>query len=345
MNTTSQDRLFLLIMTLLTLAAVYLLSPVLSPFLTGILFAYLANPVVNLLMRTGLSRTLCVTIVFSILLALIVLTLITLVPFIERQIILLIDSIPAMITWLQMTALPWLSANMNVDTTALDADAIKKLIFNNFAKAGGITAWVLESMFQSGAKAVAWVLNLLLIPVVAFYFLCDWQMIIENTRDLLPARNRAVITKLMIECNNVVSEFLRGQFIVMLALGVIYAAGLTLAGLQMGLLIGIIAGLLSIIPYLGFIVGIIAASIAAFFQFGSLTSIGIVIVIFMAGQTIDHFYLTPKLVGNRIGLHPVAVIFAILAGSCLFGFTGALLALPSAAVLMVWARYWHKQLV
>lgn len=336
----SQDKLFILAMAMLSCGFIYLLSPVLTPFLIGMMLAYLANPLVTRLMKLHLSRTLSVAVVFTLLITLIVLTFLMLVPFLEKQFNTLLSSVPSMINWTQTIALPWLSQNLNVDTSFLDMENVKTLIVNNWSKAGGVSAWILHSAFQSGAKALEWLGMLLLIPVVTFYFMCDWHLILSNARELLPARVKPTIVKLFNECDEVLSSFLRGQLSVMLVLGVLYGTGLTLMGLHMGFLIGIIAGLLCIIPYLGFIVGIIAASITALVQFGSFTAVLIVAAIFIGGQTVDHFWLTPKLVGNRIGLHPIAVIFAILTGSCLFGFVGALLALPAAAVLLVWARYW-----
>ncbi len=336
----SQDKLFILALALLSCGFIYLLSPVLTPFLIGMLLAYLANPLVSRLMKLKLSRTLSVSVVFTLLITLIVLAFLMLVPFLEKQLNALLNAIPAIITWSQTSVLPWLSQHFNVDTSSLDMDYVKSLIVSNWSKAGGISAWILHSAFQSGAKALELIGTLLLIPVVTFYFMCDWHLMLGKARDLLPARVKPTIVKLFTECDDVLSSFLRGQLSVMLVLGLFYAAGLTLMGLHMGFLIGIVAGLLSIIPYLGFIVGIITASITALAQFGSITAVLIVAAIFIGGQTIDHFWLTPKLVGNRIGLHPVAVIFAILTGTCLFGFVGALLALPTSAVLLVWVRYW-----
>lgn len=338
----SQDKLFILALALLSFAFIYLLSPVLTPFLTGMMLAYLANPLVTRLMKLNLSRTLSVALVFTLLIALVVLIFLMLIPFLEKQLDALLNSIPDMILWTQTVAFPWLAQNFNIDTSFMDIDSVKSLIANNWSKAGGISAWILHSVFQSGAKALEWIGTLLLIPVVTFYFMCDWHLILSEARDLLPARVKPTITKLFRECDEVLSAFLRGQLLVMLVLSLFYGVGLTLMRVHMGFLIGMISGLLCIIPYLGFIVGIIAASITALVQFGSITAVAGVAAVFILGQTIDHFWLTPKLVGHSIGLHPIAVIFAILTGSCLFGFVGALLALPAAAVLLVWARYWLK---
>lgn len=345
MALSNQDRLFFLVLALLTFSTIYLLSPILSPFLVGILLAYLANPLVNQLMRLQLSRTLSVIVVFLALAILLFISVIILLPFIEKQINLLIESIPSMIDWFQDIALPWLSTNLHIDPANFDIESVKSLAMKNWSKAGGITALLVQSAFQSGAKILSYLANLLLIPTVAFYFLCDWYMILHKGRDLLPKNVKPTVTKLIKECDEVLSQFLRGQLMVVLSFSIIYGTGLSLIGLKMGLLIGIISGLLCIVPYLGFIVGIVIASITAYMQFATFTSVALVLALFVGAQTLDNFYLTPRLVGNRIGLHPIAAIFAILSGSCLFGFVGALLALPTAAVIMIWARYWHHQLV
>ncbi|MNZ36121.1 hypothetical protein D3C78_535340 [compost metagenome] len=182
----------------------------------------------------------------------------------------------------------------------------------------------------------------MLIPVVSFYLLRDWDLMMAKIRGLLPRQREERLVALAGECHEVLGAFVRGQLLVMLALGVIYASGLMLVGLELGLLIGLLAGLAAIVPYMGFIIGIGAAMVAGLFQFGGdpypLLAIA---AVFMVGQALEGMVLTPLLVGDRIGLHPVAVIFAILAGGELFGFTGVLLALPVAAVIMVLLRHVH----
>ena len=182
----------------------------------------------------------------------------------------------------------------------------------------------------------------MLVPVVCFYLLRDWDLIMAKLRTLLPRRREDTVMALMRECHEVIGAFLRGQLLVMLALAVVYSAGLMLVGVELGLLIGVLAGLASIVPYMGFVVGIGAAVIAVLFQFGlELYPLLGVAAVFTVGQMMEGMLLTPLLVGDRIGLHPVAVIFAVLAGGQLFGFTGVLLALPVAAVIMVLLRHVH----
>jgi predicted PurR-regulated permease PerM len=205
-----------------------------------------------------------------------------------------------------------------------------------------IVGMLLSQATASSLALMAWLANLVLIPVVGFYLLRDWDVMMAKLRSLLPRQRESQVMGLAGECHEVLGAFVRGQLLVMLALGVIYSSGLMLVGLELGLLIGLLAGLAAIVPYMGFIIGIGAALIAGLFQFGGdpYPLLGIVAV-FMIGQVLEGMVLTPMLVGDRIGLHPVAVIFAILAGGELFGFTGVLLALPVAAVIMVLLRHVH----
>jgi len=190
---------------------------------------------------------------------------------------------------------------------------------------------------------LSWLMNLLLIPVVTFYLLRDWDTMVRQINDLLPRRYAPAAARLATEADEVLSAFLRGQFTVMLALGAIYSVGLWLVDLDLALLIGLFAGLVSFIPYMGATVGVVSASVAAIAQFGDLWSVVPVLIVFAVGQTLEGTVLTPKLVGDRIGLHPVAVIFAVLAGGQLFGFLGVLLALPVASVAMVLMRHVHDR--
>lgn len=201
---------------------------------------------------------------------------------------------------------------------------------------------LLSHATASGLALMAWLANMVLIPVVGFYLLRDWDRMMAKLRGLLPRQREPQVMGLAGECHEVLGAFVRGQLMVMLALGVIYSAGLMLVGLELGLLIGMLAGLAAIVPYMGFVIGIGAALVAGLFQFaGDLYPMLGIVAVFMVGQALEGMVLTPLLVGDRIGLHPVAVIFAILAGGELFGFTGVLLALPVAAVIMVLLRHVH----
>ena len=319
---------------------VYFLHPILTPFLVAIVLAYMFDPVVDRLERFGLSRTWGVVAVFTVFTVILMTLLLVLVPLLAKQLLKLYQLAPQVLDWLQHTAMPWVQAKLGLSDSFWKFDKIKAAITENMGQATDIVGIVLSQATASSLVLIGLLANLVLIPVVAFYLLRDWNIMMARIRDLLPRSRADQIVSLAKECHDVLGAFVRGQLLVMLALGVIYSAGLMLVGLELGLLIGLMAGLAAIVPYMGFIIGIGAALVAGLFQFGGdlYPMIGIVVV-FMVGQALEGMVLTPLLVGDRIGLHPVAVIFAILAGGELFGFTGVLLALPLAAVIMVLVRH------
>ena len=202
---------------------------------------------------------------------------------------------------------------------------------------------VIDFISRGGMAVATWLTHLVLIPVVTFYLLRDWDLMVRGIHDLLPRNMEAEISRLASEVDDVLGAFFRGQLMVMLALGVIYAVGLSVVGIELAVLIGLGAGLLSIVPYLGSIVGVVVAAGAAIFQFHDWFHLVMVLLVFGVGQSAEGMFLTPKLVGDQIGLHPVAVIFAVLAGGQLFGFLGILLALPVAAALNVLVRHMHQK--
>lgn len=321
----------------------YLLHPVLAPFLAGILLAYMGDPLVDRLEARRIPRTWAVVIVFALFSVLVLAALLVLIPMLGRQLVRLYQLAPQMLDWLQLMALPWLQQHLGLAEDFWRFEQLKATFAGQLDGAGGLFAKVLGQATASSLALLAWLGNLLLVPVVAFYLMRDWDILMLRLRGLLPRGREAKVVGLARECHDVLGAFLRGQLLVMLALAVIYSVGLMAIGLELGLLIGILAGLASVVPYMGFIVGLSAAVAAALFQFGlaplPLLGIG---VVFMVGQLLEGMLLTPLLVGDRIGLHPVAVIFAILAGGQLFGFTGVLLALPVAAVIVVLLRHLHE---
>jgi len=321
---------------------IWLLHPILTPFLVALLLAYLFDPVVDRLEALGLSRTWGVVTVFALFTLIVTALLLVLVPLLARQLFRLYELAPQMLDWLQHTALPWAQAKFGLSEGFWKFDKLKAAISEHMEQTTDMVGLVLSHATASGLALIGWLANLVLIPVVSFYLLRDWDVMMLKIRGLLPRSRETQVVAMADECHEVLGAFIRGQLLVMVALGVIYAAGLMLVGLELGLLIGMIAGLAAIVPYMGFVIGIGAALIAGLFQFGGdlYPMLGIVAV-FMVGQALEGMVLTPMLVGDRIGLHPVAVIFAILAGGELFGFTGVLLALPVAAVIMVLVRHVH----
>ena len=323
----------------------YLLGPILTPFAVAALLAYLGDPLVDRLQTRGLSRSASVSIVFAAMtLALLLLPLI-LIPLLETQITTLVEKLPQYLGWMRERLMPLLVERFGLDPALLGTDQIVDMVKAHWQQAGGIAATVLKSVSQSGLAIIGWIMNLLLIPVVTFYFLRDWDQMILRVRELLPRNLESRVADLARQSDEVLSAFLRGQIAVMLALGLIYSIGLWMAGLKLAFLIGMGAGLLSFVPYLGGILGVGGAVIAALVEHHDVIHVIYVVIVFAVGQTLEGFVLTPWLVGDRIGLHPVAVIFAILAGGQLFGFIGVLLALPVTAVLMVILRHVHEQYV
>jgi predicted PurR-regulated permease PerM len=345
MTTTAR---FWLITVLVAGALVYLLSPVLTPFVVGALLAYLGDPMVDRLERVRVGRwtvgrTGAVSLVFLLMVLVLVAALLLLVPMLERQISRLVSEFPRYLDWLQETALPWVTDRLGIDAPALETESLVAMLREHWQSAGGVAAGVVAGVSRSGMAVINWLLNLVLIPVVAFYLMRDWDVLVETIRGMLPRNVEPTVSRLARESDHVLGAFLRGQLLVMLALATMYSIGLTILGIDLALLIGVIAGLISFVPYLGTIVGMGAAILASLFQYGDMWHLVGVLAVFSVGQTIEGFILQPLLIGDRIGLHPVAVIFAVMAGGQLFGFVGVLLALPVAAVLMVVVRYLYAR--
>ena len=337
------QRWQLLALVVLVGLLLYLLAPVLTPFAVAAMFAYLFDPVVGLLQRLRLSRGVAVGIVFVGLTVLLVLMLLALIPFLEHQVALLIGRLPDWIAWLQNDAVGWLNATFDLSLEMPDSQQLATIIQEHWKEAGGTAAIVVAKVSKSGLAIVAWITHLIVIPVAFFYLLRDWDVMIAKIHDLLPRSIEPTVSRLARESDETLSAFVRGQLSVMIALGIIYAVGLWAVGLSTGPLIGLIAGLISFVPYLGSITGILLGVIAAIVQYGDVTHVALVVAVFVIGQLLEGYVLVPRLVGEKIGLHPVAVIFAVLAGGELFGFLGVLLALPVASVLMVLLRYANER--
>ncbi|HET7268437.1 MAG TPA: AI-2E family transporter [Oleiagrimonas sp.] len=322
---------------------VWLLSPVLMPFAIAAMLAYLCDPLADRLERWKLNRTLAVSIVFAIMVLVVVGVLLMLIPLIQRQVVHLIESLPSYVTWVKQVAMPWLQVHLHLEPGSFNTERIMDALRSHIGSVSSVVAATLAKVSKSGFGIIMWLTNLVLIPVVTFYLLRDWDRMVGKLDQLLPRRQRPTIVHLARESNQVLGAFVRGQLLVMVSLGIIYGVGLSLIGLNVGPLIGMVAGLLSFVPYLGFIIGLVAAVVAVLVQFGDWFHLGMLAIVFAIGQTMEGYVLTPKLVGDKIGLHPVAVIFAVLAGGQLFGFLGVLLALPAAAVIMVLVRYGYKR--
>ncbi|CAB1215182.1 chloramphenicol efflux transporter CxpE [Acinetobacter bouvetii] len=335
-------RIFMVAAFALILWVLYLLKPVVLPFIGAFLIAYLFSPLVDKISRIGLPRWLSISLVFIGIGVILTLAMWYLVPLVWKQLMYAKTSIPAGIHWVNYTFLPWLSHTFNLAPMEIDTEqmstAIMDYIQTNYS-VDSIQAVVLK-VAQSGLNFIQIGGTIVLIPIIAFYFLLDWDRMLDSLRRLIPRPYENTTLNIVGECHSVLGAFVKGQFLVMFLLGVVYAVGLQLIGLEVGLIIGMIAGLASIIPYLGFAVGIIAAVIAALFQFGlDWTHLALVGVVFMVGQAVEGYILQPFLLGDKIGLSPVAVVFAVLAGAQLAGFLGMLIALPVAAIIVVLLRH------
>lgn len=318
----------------------YLLHPILTPFALGGLLAYLGDPLVDRLEARGYSRTGGVLLVFLMLTLLLILALLVLVPVLLAQLDALVRAIPEVYRWLSREALPWIQTQLSLSPVQLPVIDWETELATHWKSLGKLTASTLIGITNSGASFLLGVFNLALVPVVAFYLLRDWDRMMEALLDLVPLAWQENLSLMVGEADDVLGAFLKGQFLVMLVQAFMYSAGLWLIGLDFALLLGLVAGLASIIPYAGSVIGVGSSLIAAWVQHGGeLVPLLWVGGVFAFGQMVESYVLTPMLIGDRIGLHPVAVIFALMAGGQLAGFTGVLLALPVAAVLLVFLRH------
>ena len=339
---TNNTRWFWLALISFSFILLYFLAPILTPFVMGALLAYLGDPLVDRLETFKLSRTLSVVIVFVVLSTVFLITFLLVIPVLETQIKNLIHKLPAFLDWGLNQLQPYLKKDLDVDVSVLEIDRIKAMIGSHWNQAGGIIRSLISAISHSGMFVVAWIANIVLTPVIAFYMLRDWDHFVAYIHDLLPRSAEPTINQLAKESDEVLGAFLRGQLLVMLCLATIYTFGLWLVGVEFALLIGLLAGFLSFVPYLGLIIGAAVAVLAVMFQTQDYMDVMLVLLVFAIAQIIEGMILTPLLVGERIGLHPVTVIFAVLAGGQLFGFFGVLLALPIAAILAVIMRHLHS---
>lgn len=319
---------------LLSALALYFLAPIMTPFFLGALLAYLGDPLVSYLNKKHIPRTIGVIFVFLAVIIILTAAVFLVLPMIQNQLALAVNKIPALLSWIQDTVLPWMHNHIQNDD-AFNVASLKKELGQYSQKLSKVAPVIVKTATHSTFALINFVMNLVLVPVVAFYLMRDWPKIVKNIQEILPVSSRKVIVNVANQCDEVVGAFFKGQLLVMLALAIIYSSGLRLLGLEIAVFVGLISGLFAIVPYLGFIVGIMAASVAMYIETHSMVHVLAVCGVYGVGQMLESMVLTPWLVGDKIGLHPVAVIFAVLAGGELFGFMGVLLALPVAAVILV----------
>lgn len=319
------------------LALLYALSPILTPFLLAGILAYICNPVTDRLAGLGLPRTLAVLLVILALAALGAGLVLIILPLLYEEAMLLASRLPEALALANEKLAPWLRQHFGIKLK-FDAASLQKLAAGNWDTVQAILERVYSSLKIGGVALVGLLVNLMLAPVVLFYLLLDWHGMIERLSRIVPRPWHAKINRLTTDIDDVLSQYLRGQILVMAILAAYYSVALWIADIPSALSIGVVTGLLIFIPYLGYATGLILALLVALLQFAGWSPIVAVLIIYGIGQVLESFVLTPFLVGERIGLHPLAVIFALMAFGQLFGFFGVLAALPASAALLVGLR-------
>ncbi|MBX3652802.1 MAG: AI-2E family transporter [Ramlibacter sp.] len=329
-----------LLIASVTVLMLWALGPVLTPFVVAAVLAYALTPLVDRLDTAGkgrLPRVVAVLLVELLFVVVVVAVLLLIVPILAKELPLMREQVPVLMDRLNAWLKPTLG-QLGFDVS-LDLGSIKALVLQylnaNFEEAVGP---LLSSLKLGGSVALALIGNAVLIPVALFYLLMDWTGLVARAMELVPVRLRASVDSFTTEADQVLGQYLRGQLLVMLIMAVFYSVGMLLFGLDLALPIGLFTGLAMFVPYLGFGLGMVLAVLAGLLQFASIKALVMVAVVFGAGQVLESLFLTPRLVGERIGLHPLAVIFALLAFGQLFGFVGVLVALPASAVLLVAIR-------
>ena len=315
----------------------WLLGPVLTPFIVAAVLAYALHPAVEALAARRVPRLLAVVLVEVVAIVALLALVLLIIPVIVKEVPLLKEQIPLLAERANKTLVPWLAQfgiHVSLDSASIKAFLLKALDAN-------LEDWmatVLSSARIGGSMLLALVGNAFLMPVVLFYLLIDWPHLVERAQAMIPPRLREAVLGFFDECDSVLGQYLRGQLMVMAVLAVYYSIALAIAGFDLALPVGVFTGLAIFIPYLGFGLGLALALLAGTLQFGSWYGVAAVGVIYGIGQIAESLVLTPRLVGERIGLNPLAVIFALLAFGHLFGFVGVLIALPVSAVLLVGLR-------
>jgi len=335
---TLRHYLWIVVAVVVVVAGLHWLGPVLTPFLIGAILAYLGTPIVDRAAKRGIPRalsTLAVVLLFG--LAIFALFFV-LVPLIQSEGMLAARRLPELLQQMMERITPWLDEHFGI-RPSLDVTAVRDFIAENADSAQEISLKVLSGVKAGSLILLSLLVNAALIPVVMFYLLRDWTMILQRIDELTPRRWRGKVGSIARDIDAVLAEFLRGQGLVMLVLATYYAIALSIAGLDRALAIGILTGVLVFIPYVGFGLGLVLGVTAAALQWSGWPGFIAVLAVYGVGQLLENYVLVPWLIGDRIGLHPLAVIFALLAFGQLFGFAGVLLALPVSAALLVGLRH------
>lgn len=318
--------------------AVYILRSVLLPFVAGIVLGYLFDPLASRFEKMKMSRTLATILVFAVVILIAVPAFILLFGVIDSQLSVFVEAAPTYMARFLKKVEPLL-LSLQEQFPSLETENLKSTIKENLTSNLQLGGKLLKGLISNGFALINLLSLLLITPVVAFYMLRDWDTFVKKVDNLLPRKSKASIREQFRQIDRALSGFIRGQVSVCLILGAYYSLGLRLVGLELGLLVGFIAGLISFIPYVGSISGFVVSLVLAFSQFNDPTKILEVVAVFAIGQFVEGNFLTPKLVGENVGLHPVWVMFALLAGGVLLGFLGLMIAVPVAAIIGVLTRH------
>ena len=314
------------------------IKSILAPFLVALFIGYLCNPIVNYLENKKIGRGLSSCLVIMVLSLLLAGFLILFVPMLQSELIRFIAQVPKLLGMFNERLAPKLTELLG-QPIQIDSRFAHEFIQSNMGGVSNMSVIILQYISQQGAFLIALGFNLLMIPIILFYALRDWKIFVAKLDNMIPRKIYSSFTSLIREMDELLSQTVRGQLLVIVIQAFLYAVALWIAGLQFAFAIGLITGILSIIPYIGFSIGMTMAILAAIMQFDSLWEIGGVLLALGVVQVFESFFLTPTLVGERMGLHPVWVIFSLLAFAELFGFTGILVALPVTSLLVVLLRH------
>lgn len=334
--------IFWLGIALLFFGFIFLIHTILLPFVLGIFIAYFLTPAADKLQKTGLPRGLATFTILGGFFVALALLLLLVVPILVTQMSGLVAALPGYVHDIQSKYEPLLNHWLGLDVSG--GENLQSNIQNTLTDHSGavlkFAAGFAAGLFESGMAIINFFSLILITPVVAFYLIYDWHRIITRMDNLLPRHHAATIRQQIRIIDRTLSGFVRGQLNVCLLLGTFYALGLSLVGLKFGIIIGLVTGLLVIIPYLGMCFGMCVGLGVAFFQWdGDMHKILMVLAVFGIGQVLEGNFVTPKLVGEKVGLHPIWIIFGMLSGAALFGFVGVLLAVPVTAVIGVLIRF------
>ncbi|MDX2073098.1 MAG: AI-2E family transporter [Alphaproteobacteria bacterium] len=336
--TKTSNKIFWFALAAALLFFIALVHTILLPFVLGMGTAYFLDPAADRLQRFGLSRGVATLLITTVFFSLIVLLLVIATPIVAAQVNEMMESIPGYAAQIERDIIPALERKLRMLSPAL-VEEVKTTVTNSSWMVARAVAEFFGNALTSGVAFINILSLVLITPIVAFYLLRDWDYITRHVNALIPDRYKPVVHEQFRLINLTLSGFVRGQLNVCLLLGLYYAILLSLIGLNSGFIIGLATGFLVIFPYVGLLVGMLVGLTVAFFQFDGWMPVALVLAVFVSGQVIEGNFVTPKLVGDKVGLHPVWIIFAMLAGAAIFGFLGVLLAVPTAAVLGVLIRF------